>query len=90
LAGCGGLVNKRAAAVRAAAQEYFKPRRNSALVTLLYKSLHRRLTATYFMLTLIAFGLASSFFGKLKRNMPSLYSALIASALIFGGSVNER
>ena len=77
--------------VRAAARESFKPRRNSyARCITLQETTSEVHFTTYLMLTLIALGFASSFFGKLRRNTPSLYSASIDSALIFGGSVNER
>lgn len=48
------------------------------------------LLMNYSTLTEICFGLASSFFGRVKRSMPSLNCALMASAFTLGGSVNER
>ena len=43
----------------------------------------------YLTLTSICLGFASSFFGRVRRNMPSLNWALIASVSTLGGSVND-
>ena len=47
------------------------------------------LTVLYWILTSICFGLASSFLGSVRRNIPSLNSALMAPVSTLGGKVND-